>query len=55
MGRYGMNARAPRDGEYVMSLCWCEAEFVWIPVEQVRAGRTERCHSRDCQPPKETT
>jgi hypothetical protein len=55
MGRSGSNFRAPRDGEHVIVSCWCESDFVWLPVEEVRAGKTGSCRARDCRPPKETT
>lgn len=50
MGRAGANTRAPRDGEEVMVSCWCEKDFVWLAVEDIRAGRTERCHRPRCAP-----
>jgi hypothetical protein len=53
------NFRAPKEGETVMVECWCQQGFVWLPVEQVRAGRTGTCGRRDCfdlrEPTKETT
>jgi hypothetical protein len=35
--------RPPRDGERVAVECWCQAEVVWVLVEDVRRGLTGRC------------
>lgn len=33
-----------RDG-YLLSLCWCENEYVLVPVAEVRQCRTRPCNT----------
>lgn len=36
-------------GERLEVTCWCEAETVRVPVEEVRAGRTRSCGAEGCK------
>lgn len=39
----------PVDGR-LPAQCWCQAEVVKVPVDDIRAGRTATCGDPDCRP-----
>lgn len=49
MTTYHGGIRPPRDGEHVQVECWCQRSTVWVPIEQIRAGRTAACFRKDCR------
>ena len=51
MGKPGANGRVPRDGEEVQVECWCQRSIVWARIEEVRAGRTQKCFRTRCEVP----
>lgn len=39
----------PKEGSVVRSMCWCETQYVWVPIEEVNAGLTGPCRDPECR------
>jgi hypothetical protein len=40
-----------RDGvQLLLVTCWCEAQYVWVPADDVAGGLTRPCQLSACHP-----